>query len=450
MARLVARSAFTDVAEAGTALAIATTVGEERASLDLAIKRRLDAKFLDVSGTDLDAACAQLPDGGVQRLGASAATGACLELTRTATVAALTVPTGSSFSRGDNPAVRYVMTAPVTFAIGEATKGDAVNGYVSITCTTLGTAGNAGVGTINTPIDVPDGLTGVYQAVAIGGGVTRETDDALRLRASLYLQAFQGGNSRAAITYCALTFQSQAGVRAKHAATFFDPTTLPGYVELVVDDGSQFDGQVRAGTTLDGTISNAQRRIYLEGPIRDDDLGIAQVTTSPASTSALWTLVPEAGELWFDAGYLANGDTWEVSGYQVFTGFIAELQAVLNGTSSSTLTGLGWIAAGCRVRVKPPTSNGIRFCLNLVIVDGADFVTVSGQVEDVLTEYLASLGPGVPFLIMDAYNALRVNVPNLRNATFRALNSALQTCVDQDIYPTSERASLRLLSFEGV
>lgn len=453
MARLVARSALTDVAEAGTALAIATTVGEERASLDLAISRRLDAKFLDVSGADLDAACAQLPDGGVTRLGATAATGAVLVLTRTDTVGALVVPAGSSFSQSANPSLIYVMTAPRTFLNGSATVGDALNGYVSVTCTTLGTSGNALIGVIDTPVDVPDGVTSIEQVARLGGGITRETDAALRLRAGLYLQAFQGGNSRAAVAYCALTFQSQGGVRAKHAATFFDPTTLPGYVELVVDDGDQFSGQTRLGTDLDGTISNAQRRVYLEGPIVNDDLGTAQVRIGdpPASPATVqWTLVPEGGELWFDPGYLSDGDEWAVSDYSVYTGFISELQAVLNGTSTHPLTGLGWIAAGCRVRVMPPTTNGIRFSLNLVLVDGANFTTVSAQCEAVLDEYLDSLGPGVPFLLMDAYNALRVNVPNLKNATFRAANDAGQVCVDQDIYPTSERASLHMTSFEGV
>ena len=92
----------------------------------------------------------------------------------------------------------------------------------------------------DTIVDGPEGLTSVSQAVALGGGVTRETDERYRLRATLYLQAFMGSNTRAAIEYVALTFQSQSGVRARNAATYFAPSTLPGYVELVVDDGTQF------------------------------------------------------------------------------------------------------------------------------------------------------------------------------------------------------------------
>lgn len=449
--RLVASSELTDVAEGGTALALCTILGQERASIDNAIQKRLDAKFLDVSGPDLDAACAQLPNGGVARLGAAAASGACMVLTRTDTSGTLIVPANTVLGRGDNPSLRYVTTVSVTFLAGEATKGSLAAGYIPVVCTTLGTGGNCLAGTINQIVDGPEGLTSVSQAVALSGGVTRETDDKYRLRASLYLQAFMGSNTRKALEYVALTFQSQSGVRARNAATYFDPSTLPGYVELVVDDGTQFSGQYVSGQTVTGTISNAQRRVYMQGPVRDDDLTTAQVDINGATPSAAdWTLVSEAGELWFDSGAVTDGDTYEITDYTVFTGFISELQTVLFGTSTNALAGLGWIAAGCRVRVVPPTPNLVRFSVNLVLRDGADFATVSAQVEAVLTEYCASLGPGTEFLIMDAYAALRANVPNLADCTFNATNSSGQVCVSTNVNPTSARASIRLLSFEAV
>lgn len=449
--RLVASSQLTDVAEGGTALALCTILGQERASIDRAIQGRLDAKFLDVSGPDLDAACAQLPNGGVARLGAAAASGACMVLTRTDTSGTLVVPANTVLGRGDNPSLRYVTTVSVTFLAGESTKGSLAAGYIPVVCTTLGTGGNCLAGTINQIVDGPEGLTSVSQAVALGGGVTRETDDKYRLRATLYLQAFMGSNTRKALEYVALTFQSQSGVRARNAATYFDPSTLPGYVELVVDDGTQFAGQYITGQTVTGTISNAQRRVYTQGPVRDDDLTTAQVSINGGTPSSVqWTLVAEAGELWFDSSAVTNGDTYEVTDYTVFTGFVAELQAVLFGASTNALAGLGWIAAGCRVRVVPPTPNLVRFSLNLVLRDGADFATVSAQVEAVLTEYCASLGPGVEFLIMDAYAALRTNVPNLADCTFNATNTSGQVCVSANVNPTSARASIRLLSFEAV
>lgn len=449
--RLVASSELTDVAEGGTALALCTILGQERASIDRAIQGRLDAKFLDVSGPDLDAACAQLPNGGVARLGAAAASGACMTLTRTDTSGVLIVPANTVLGRSDNPSLRYVTTASVTFLAGEASKGSIGAGYIPVVCTTLGTGGNCLAGTIDTIVDGPEGLTTVTQPVALSGGVTRETDDKYRLRASLYLQAFMGSNTRKALEYVALTFQSQSGVRARNAATYFDPSVLPGYVELVVDDGTQFSGQYITGQVVTGTISNAQLRVYMQGPVRDDDLTTAQVDINGAPASSVqWTLVSEAGELWFDTGAVSDGDTYEIADYTVFTGFIAELQSVLFGTSSNALSGLGWIAAGCRVRVVPPTPNLVRFSLNLVLVDGANFDTVADQVEAVLTEYCASLGPGVEFLLMDAYAALRANVPQLRDCTFNATNTSGQVCVSANVNPTSARASIRLLSFEAV
>lgn len=450
MGRLVASSQLTDVAESSTALAVCTLLGQERASIDYAIKGRLDAKFLDVSGTDLDAACSQLPNGGVQRLGASAASGACMVLTRSgSTAAVLPVPAGTVLGRSDNPSVRYVTTTYQEFAIGQSTLGSSA-GYIPVTCTTLGTAGNCPAGTIDTVVSGPDGLTGATQGAAIGGGVVRETDEQLRNRAKAYLAAFMGSNTRRALEFVALSFQSSDGVRARNAATYFDPINYPAYVELVVDDGTQFDGQVAAGATVAGEASNNQRRVFIEGPCVADNLTTASVTINGSTPSTVqWSLVSEGGEVWFDSGYLASGDVYEISNYQRFIGFVAELQAVINGTSTDPLTGLGWGAAGCRVRVVPPTPNLVNFSVAIAVEDGYSLVTVGDQVEQVLTEYCASLGPGVPFLIMDAYTAINQGVPGAKNVTFYSRNAAdTLTCIAADAYPTSQRASIRLNTFE--
>lgn len=447
---LVASSQLTDVAESSTALALCTLLGQERASIDNSIKDRLDAKFLDVKGRDLDAACAQLPNGGVQRAGAAAASGACLVLTRSgSTAAVLGVPAGTTFGRTDNPTIRYVLTTYQEFGVGESTIGGPT-GYIPVVCTTLGTAGNCGATTINTVVSGPDGLTSVEQAVAIGGGVVRETDAQLRNRAKAYLAAFMGSNTRRALEFVALSFQSAAGIRARNAATYFDPINYPGYVELVVDDGTQFAGQTTTGQTVVGTFSNNQRRVYLEGPDVPDNLTTSQVTINGGTPSSVrWSLVPEGGELWFDQGYLSEGDTYEIGGYTLYIGFVAELQAVVNGTSTDPITGLGWGAAGCRVRVVPPVPNLVNFSVAIALEDGYSIETVSDQVRQVLTEYCASLGPGVPFLIMDAFTAINQGVPGARNVTFYPENDA-QTlvCVDGDVYPTSQRASIRLNTFE--
>lgn len=449
LARFVATSGVSDLAEAGTAVALFTVTGQERASIDNAIQGRLNAKFLDVSGPDLDEAASKLPNGGVTRLGNSAASGAVLILTRTDTTGVLVVPAGTTYGRSDNPSLQYVQTSAVTFLVGEATKGDPSAGYVPVQCAQLGVTGNCPTGTIDTILSGPAGLTSVFQAVTLGGGQARESDEAFRLRALLYLQSYMNGNQQAALRYLALTYQSTGGVRARHAAIYFEPLTLPGYVELVVDDGSAFAGQTRAGTAVTGTIDNGQRQILLEGPIADDNLPVTALTVNgSAPSSVYWSLLQEGGEFWFDAGSVSNGDTFAINSYTVYTGFIAELQAVILGTFPSPLTGFGWAAAGCRVRVMPPTQNLVRFSLNIVVVSGADPVSVGVSCETVITEYCQGLAPGKPFLLMDAYAALRSSVPDLVNATFNALNTSGQPCVYQDTYPSSQRSAIRVLTFE--
>lgn len=449
MARYVALTQVTDLAEAGSAVATFTVVGQERAAIDDAIQGRLDAKFLDVSGPDLDTAASKLPNGGVTRLGNTPASGAVLVLTRTDTAAVLVIPAGTVYGRSDNPSLQYVQTAAVTFAIGEATKGDPSAGYVPIQCTQLGVTGNCPTGTIDTILNGPTGLTSVFQAVALGGGQARESDEAFRLRSRLYMQAYQNGNQRNALLYLALTYQSTGGIRARHAAWYFDPFTMPGYIEIIVDDGSAFSGQTRAGVAVAGTINNGQRQVLLEGPIVEDSLAVTALQVNGGTPSSVyWNMIQEGGEFWFDAGSVSDGDTYAINSYTVYTGFIAELQNVILGKLQTLLTGFGWAAAGCRVRVMPPLQNLVRFSLNIVVTSGSDPNAVGASCESVIVEYCQSLPPGAPFLLIDAYAALRSNIPQLVNATFNATNSDGQICVYQDTYPSSQRSAIRVLTFE--
>lgn len=449
MSRVVARSPLTDIAEGGVAHGMIKTVGEELAALYAAVQDRLNTRFLDQSGTDLDDACNQLPRGGVQRIGKSPAAGSVLKITRQGTSGDLVVPIGTTYGRTDDPTLVYYQTGEVTILDGQSSYGT-VAAYVPVVCTTLGEIGNCPTGSIDRVLNGPDTLIRAEQMLPLTTGSERETDAQLQTRAFAYWTAITTPSTKSALRYLALSFQSSTGARAKFAS-FYGPTPdLPGYVELIVDDGEAFEGQTRPGVTQSGTLLNGQRRVYLEGPIVADNLTIAEVEVDGATPAEVsWSLVSEGGELWFDPGYAEDGMTWQVSGYSVYTGFVAELQQVVFGLSTSALNGLGWGAAGCRIRVRPPTVQQVVLSVRIVLFDGYDLDTVGDAVIAALSAYCSSLAPGAPFQIMNAYAAMQA-VPGVRNATFldetTPDSGTAVAAVTVDTYPSSERHSIRLSS----
>lgn len=448
MARAVARGPITDINEVGTVNGILGTVADEFGAAGAAQGAALNRTFLDVSGAALDAACASLRPGGFPRNGPSSATGLCITVTRSDTTAAVTVAAGATVGRTDNSSLVYTTVAAVTYGIGVAT------GNFTVVANTQGSISNAPANTLNQLLNGwPDTFDTITQFASLGGGVDREQDDAYRTRARLFLASVQGGGQPSALKYLALTFKSSTGVRARHAAVYTSPE-LPAYCELVVDDGTGFAGYTRAGATFSGTFKNSNRVAYVESPCVDDSFGTGQILINGAPAAvdsngdAQWTLESETGACWFASDYVSDGTTWQISAYSVYTGFIAELQAVVLGKSTNALTGYGWADGGQRVRVMPPVVNLIYISLNIALEPGADTDTVVTQCEDVLREYCASLGPGEQFQLMDAYAALNTIV-GLRNATFNALYNGSTAAVDQDWPPSSDRACIRLGGFEA-
>ena len=390
-ARLIARGRLTDTEEASTTQGILQTVAEELGLAQAAIASRLKSFGLDAAGTELDRRIADI-GGMTPRLGAASAAGAVMRVQRSGTSGALLV-TGCVFKSSKNPSLRWVQTGDVTIPDGASEYGSAQTACLPVVCTTPGTAGNCSASTIDTLVQGPESIIEVSQVKALGGGIARETDDQLRARALLYL-AGQGSVTKAFLLYFALTFEGRDGTRARHASVFYDPRN-PGYLELLVDDGTGFEGQTRAGSPVSGTLRNGKRRVLLEGPIVEDNLNPGQLTVngSPAALLAgapQWMLVSEAGELWFDAGYGVDGTTYAVSGYSIYTGFVADLQAAILGTRRSNLA--IWGAAAAWLYSQGETGWAIFLVLYGVFV--------ISSIDNFVKPILMARGAGIPILLI--------------------------------------------------
>jgi len=109
-----------------------------------------------------------------------------------------------------------------------------------------------------------------------------------------------------------------------------------------------------------------------------------------------------------------DGHGWEIGGvgteYMVYTGFIAELQSLLQGSSSNPSAIPGYIASGTRCRVVPPELYKIDFSISVIMRYGGNVNQVIEQIRFVVQEYMNSLGPGQTMFISDLYSRLKAGV----------------------------------------
>lgn len=373
----------------------------------------------NITYEDLLERVAELPPGGVVPLGKTNASGAVLTVSRANAAAEQILPAGSSVQRSDaaGSGLTYRTIVPYTFAVGV----DAlVNCYVA--CTTPGERGNCGIGVLTRGTAMPSWVTGVTNTQALTNGQDAELASALQARAVQYLSSL-ARSQRTALEFLARSFVSNDGTRAKFAKVYSDPSK-PGYCELIVDDGTGFASLIQPGPTMSGVIPpNGQNWFFHQSPAVEEIKQVNCVIDGAPFTFWLsnesYASYPELGYLAFPGagGSIAPGSTWEIKDYQVYSGFLAELQKAVNGDVSDPVNFPGWKAEGVRVRVLPPTVEYVSLEVHVVPVQYADLATLQAQVTNILVTFCSNLGPGEP-LYMSSLNAAVRELPDVLNVQF--------------------------------
>ena len=429
-----------DLHEGSALLHFFASLAETLAGTEYRLGTIRDSFFLEtVSGADLDRRVAELPASGLRRQAATAASGA-VNFTRVDTTGALDIPVGTIVGRVDDGDARYRTTALASMAIGV----DSVND-VPVVALSPGATGNAPSLAINQIVDGPADLETVRNPSPLTNGQDAESDDALRARARKYLASLARCQP-AALEYAAQAFVSTDGQRFSFARIFED-ISRPGYSELVVDDGSGLAGVRRAGADATGTVPEAgQTLLWHEAPAVEPieevavDRGGQAITLRRADGDII--SIPERGLVYVvDSAALEPDDDWTISGYEVFTGPVAELQKVIEGDLDDPTNLPGRRAAGTRVRVVPPETELVGFDLHVVPVAGADLETMRTAVRDAVIGYLGTLGPGEPAYISKIYARVMAD-PRVLNVIIYKGGSEPPVAA-LDVYPSSPRHVLR-------
>jgi len=429
-ARMVARSALTDISEGSVLYDLLATFAEQVAEADVRLSQiRAQFSLEGASGADLDERAAEL---GFTRLPAARATGT-LTISRASGAGSFTLSAGALFGRVDS-SVTYATTQAVTMGAG------VVSASVPVRASVAGSVGNASTRSVSVVLSA-EGVSAVLQGSPISNGADAESDEGLRGRASRYLNSLARCQP-SALEYAALSFTASDGTRASTVTCYEDPVRL-GRVELLVDDGSGLGDAppTRPGASVSHLVTSAG--VFTVGGERAMVSTPTVTRTRGAASAALVEGVDFSVSLGrgivtiLEGADIAVDDLITLSVYSVYTGLLSELQALVEGTAGDITS--GYRAAGTSLRVLPAPVQRVDLDILITAVDGGDLEAITSSVESAAAQYLSALGAGAPAYVARVVEAA-LSVGGVLNVRVLRRDSSL-LAVDQ--YPNTTRTVLR-------
>ena len=440
---------LTDLNTGSVLLTLLGSVAEELGYVEGELRLIRDSFSLNnISGARLDLRVADFPGNLIARKGASPSSGSVMQVTRGSSSADLTVPAGTQF-RNPDTGVAYTTTGSFTIPAGQLVyPPTAATPYIGVISASTGVVGNCGAGTITQVLSAPEDIISCTNPGGISGGQQLETDFQLKKRAQRYMGSLARCQPTALEVF-ALQFTDSTGVSIKHAKIFESPTT-PGYVELIVDDGTGMAGFTAVGPGVSGTVSatgsvtlnHAAPAVepiakikYASGGTNYEALN--NVVDDSGYAEQKWVSVEERGLVYINKSNLElpAGATWTIDNYAVYTGFIAELQRALEGSTTPTDAFVGYRAAGVRVKVRPPRIyDPGKIQINPILDLATNLDSIKEIIISETQQIFADLGPGEPFYRSKLIDRL-LNIPGMTS-----VNIIKPTT---DVLPTSGKYVVR-------
>lgn len=452
---VVAQSELTDVNPGSALTHILGSVASEIELVELRLQDIRDSFSLDgASGKDLDYRVQDLPPAGLSRQSASFARGAVLQFTFSdALEADLVIPAGSRFGALGNSELIYSTVADVTVPEGSTVFPAAdSSSYVTVVCSLAGTTGNQAASQITRIISAPGEIVAVTNPVPISGGTEQESDESLRQRAKSYLASLSRITSEG-LEFVVRSYVSPEGEQARHVGVIEDPLT-PGMTEVVVDPGSAgIDEELlnvvpQPDTVLDQgeeyswegkmpmvlhhnmcaleeiKMSDIQIAIYDKNGeyglgagkvvVNFDHIAVREFYGIPQDVNPFIS-VHERGHLYTDSffpmnyapnfGYDPNvlaDKAFKTKPVEItlkpflrYTGLVARVQRLIEGSPSNPSLYPGYRPAGCRVIVRLPLLQYVGGMeINLTLNEGLFVSDFQEEVRLEVANIVAELAPG--------------------------------------------------------
>lgn len=190
------------------------------------------------------------------------------------------------------------------------------------------------------------------------------------------------------------------------------PNVWAGYY-LVDSNGDVFEIASNSSTAITTAAGNPASGNY----------GIFNPAGAALTQGTDFVVNETSGELQLNSGLsayqmlVAHDFTGVVPGYSYFTGLIQIVQKTINGDPSDFTTYPGIGAAGCIIRVLPPTIATADVTVAISVEDGvAESTSLRNQVADTITAYIAGLQIGQEFVLAQVISRCQ-QVPGVKDTT---------------------------------
>jgi hypothetical protein len=431
VAYLVSTGVLSSIDEGDVVGTIFGGFAEELAALENKLLDFINGHLLAASGDLLDDRIAQIPNVAPRRSEIRAAGGAVRLFKSDVDENVFLPPNAIQIVNPNYSDIVYTNKDAVTIPAGSAELSD-----VYFFCLVPGTRGNAPASSV-TQVVSGTGLTACVNVEPFTGGLDRETDFAFAQRAMAMIMSLARSQA-SAIEALALNFTDTAGTGILHAKAYEYVDMRRGYTELVVSNGEGMPGSKRAAVASGGLLpeleAGVRHTFWFEYPAAS----FPKLTVEGYSWRAedWWVPIEEKGIAWTqgalptDSGTVIfeAGSSWAISDYQVYQGWIAEFQEVVNRTCA---------AAGTRVRVVAAEVQPVRIAANCIVRTGSRAGAVLATVQSMIIEFFNRLAPGEPAFIHKLHDWV-AQVQGVGNIIFYDTAGGLQ----KDLYPGSPRRKL--------
>lgn len=404
IARVVARTDLSDVADSGTVKHVLAAVARSHDELYYQMTLLLQLFSIDAAtGDDLDERAKDIQPAVVKRRQATKAIGT-VTFSRVGTSGTISIPIGTKVKTAGGVIFTTTAATSITPASPQQISGHGVGrdaAPVAVIADEAGSSGRVAANTIVKFVSKPTGVDEVTnQSALTNGGLDKESDDDFRNRLRQYIAGLARSTVSALEAGVIGAQDAGTGATVLFSKAVEDQITL-GLVKLYVDDGTG-----TAETTAAVINENATRG--LGGPPPDSAVGgetTLFLENKPIKTSVTFTLTSSTrGLLVMNTHYTLNAASGQIqftpalatgevilAVYTYYTGIISLAQKIIDGDAADRENYPGLRAAGVLVLVSVPQVLLQNVSATVVVKDGYDQNEVRAAVEQAIKDYINSL-----------------------------------------------------------
>lgn len=448
LAHVVSRTELSDISDTSVMKHLLAAAARQDDELYYQMTLLLQLFSIDsATGEDLDERAKDIQPTVLVRGDAVASSGN-LVFSRARPSGTVAIPVGTRVKTTDGEIFITTVAGEITLTSPEQIPGHGVgrdSGLVAAVAEEPGSDGNVAANTIIKFVSKLAGVDEVTNPSAFQFGSDQETDDAFRARIKAYIASLSR-STITAIESAVLGAQDPTTGATVLFVKAIEDVVNRGYVTTYIDDGtgsaestSAVTGEIlTAGLGPGDTAVGGETVLYLDNKPVKESLGIT-ITSDVRGVLLGGFEYAAANQYWVNSAWgqvnfadpgLTAGEQLTVD-YTAYTGLIAYAQKIIDGDENDRTNFPGVRAAGVLVYVRTPAVQTITpINVTLTVNDAYDHTTIQNEVQEVIKNYVNSLGISGDVLVSTLYQQI-MNVTGVNNAIITSPTSDVYILDDQ-------------------